>query len=89
MDPINVNDAEVAGMKQKVSDIIAAENDRMSIHDFRMIKGPTHTNVVFDIVLPGDCKMSDEEAKRWVSDMMEKNFENVYAIVNVDHDYTR
>ena len=89
MDPINVNDVEIAGMRQKVSDIITAENDRMSIHDFRMIKGPTHTNVVFDIVLPGDCKMSDEEAKRWVSELMEKNFENVYAIVNVDHDYTR
>lgn len=89
MDPINVNDAEVTNMKQKVSDLITGQNDRMSIHDFRMIKGPTHTNVVFDIVLPGDCRMSDEEAEHWVCDLIRKNFENVYAIVNVDHDFTR
>ncbi len=89
MDPINVNDEEVARMKQKVLAAIQQQNPRMSIHDFRMIQGPTHTNVVFDIVLPGDCKMSDKETKEWIADLMRWKFGNVYAIVNVDHDYTR
>lgn len=87
MDPIHVNDEEVGSMKRKVLEKIQEKDTRLSIHDFRMVKGPTHTNVIFDIVLPADCKMGEDEVKDWIAELMQKNFEDVYAIVTVDHAY--
>ncbi|MDD6307290.1 MAG: cation diffusion facilitator family transporter [Clostridiales bacterium] len=87
MDPIHVNDEEVEIMKRKVLEKIKEKDERLSIHDFRMVKGPTHTNVIFDIVLPADYKMGEEEVKKWIDELMQKNFENVYAVVTVDHAY--
>lgn len=63
LDPIVVNDEEVNQMRFKISNIVADINREFSIHDFRMVKGPNNTNLIFDLAIPYECKLSDEEIK--------------------------
>ena len=87
MDPIDVNDESVKEMKKKVTALIKEKDERFSIHDFRMVKGPTHTNVIFDIVVPFEVKMSENDVKKWIDQLMTENFDNVFAVVKVDNSY--
>lgn len=52
MDPIATDDKLTIETKEKVIALVHAYDTRLSIHDFRMVAGPTHTNVIFDIVVP-------------------------------------
>lgn len=60
-DPIVIDDEEVNLMREKVAEIVLNINDKFSMHDFRMVKGPTKTNVIFEIAIPFDSKISESE----------------------------
>ena len=61
MDPLDTNDSLVGETRLKVQDAVRAALDApVSIHDFRMVTGPTHTNVIFDAVIPNELSISDE-----------------------------
>ena len=60
MDPISIGNKEVDETKDKVLAILAKLDKTLTIHDFRMVKGPTHVNVIFDIVVPYDDKSFNE-----------------------------
>lgn len=66
MDPIVTNDEHVTEMKENVLGIVKNIDERMTIHDFRMVEGPSHTNLLFDVVAPFDLKLTDEELEREV-----------------------
>jgi divalent metal cation (Fe/Co/Zn/Cd) transporter len=88
MDPIATDDQLVAAAREKVLCALRAEfGDQLSIHDFRMVTGPTHTNVIFDAVLPPDAKMSVEDAKARISGIVEKLDGNYFAVVTIDLAY--
>ena len=87
MDPIDVNDESVKDMRKKVEALIKEKDERLSIHDFRMVKGPTHTNVIFDLVIPLDVKLSETDAKKWINTLMSENFDHVFAVVKVEKSY--
>lgn len=87
MDPIDVNDKSVKEMREKVEALIKKKEEKLSIHDFRMVKGPTHTNVIFDLVIPLDVKMNETDAKKWVETLVRENFDHVFAVVKVEKSY--
>lgn len=87
MDPIAVNDQKVIEMKEKVIEIIQKIDARLNLHDFRMLEGPTHTNVMFDIVVPYNMKMSDTEIQRLVFESILNAQPKVYASITVDRSY--
>lgn len=60
-DPIVVNDKQVNTMREKLNEIVKNINSEFSMHDFRMVKGPNFTNLIFEVAVPFDTKMSDEE----------------------------
>ena len=68
MDPICVNDPEVKELKTKVSSYLHSLDEALSLHDFRIVKGPTHTNIIFDILMPYNFKYTDTEIQKLVSD---------------------
>ncbi len=88
MDPVDVRDEETAKMKAKVAEIIAAADSKITFHDFRMVSGPTHTNVIFDIVVPHDYKLSDEEISKIIADKIHESNERYFAVIDVDKDFT-
>lgn len=85
MDPVAVNDPEVRELKHKVADLAKEVLDAITIHDFRVVKGDTHTNLIFDMVVPFSCKCTDREMAGMVADKIkEKLGNNYYAVIDVD-----
>lgn len=85
MDPVAVNDPEVKELKHQVADLVKEVLDAITIHDFRVVKGDTHTNLIFDMVVPFSCKCTDGEMADMVADKIkEKLGNNYYAVIDVD-----
>ena len=87
MDPVDVRDEYTAKVKARVKDIIEKIDPVITFHDFRMVSGPTHTNVIFDIVVPFKYKFSDEEVVKLISDAIHESDENLFAVIEVDKDF--
>lgn len=85
MDPVVVNDPEVKELKHQVADLVKEVLEAITIHDFRVVKGDTHTNLIFDMVVPFSCKCTDREMADMVADKIkEKLGNNYYAVIDVD-----
>lgn len=87
MDPIVTDDQEVADLKEQVKKIAASVDPSFTIHDFRVVKGPTHTNLIFDLAVPFRCKMTDVEAANAIKEKIRQIPGHQYfAVVEVDRD---
>ncbi len=88
MDPIETHDQKTAELKEKTEKILKEIDPEIKMHDFRIVTGPTHTNVIFDAVVPFNYKLSDSDLKRRISDSIKENCgENFFAVVNIDKAY--
>lgn len=87
MDPIETDNEEVARMRDLVARQVKLIDDRMTIHDFRMVTGNTHTNLIFDAVAPYDLKMSTEQVKNKIEELVQDLEGNYYAVVHIDQSY--
>lgn len=89
MDPIINDDEEINQLKQDISLLIKEIDDNMTLHDFRVVKGPTHTNVIFDVVAPYSLPFKDEELKQIIATKILDKFPCHYAVIEIDRDYTK
>lgn len=87
MDPVAVGDPEVESLKHMVVSVCKEIDGTISIHDFRIVKGPTHKNLIFDMVVPYGLKKSDEEIVNEVKKGVSKMDSSCFCIINVDRDY--
>ena len=88
MDPIDMDNAELKEFHNVLKQELTNLNSNLSFHDLRMVKGYTHTNIIFDIVYPFDCKLTkDHIFNHLLSKAKELN--NLYELViNFDVDYS-
>ena len=85
MDPIVTNDEHVNEMKANMVRIIKGIDIRLSLHDFRMVDGPSHTNMIFDVVAPFDLGMTDEELVKEIFVRTQKELgERYFTVIDVD-----
>jgi divalent metal cation (Fe/Co/Zn/Cd) transporter len=84
MDPIVVDDEENDSMKAFVLEKVRAVDERLNIHDFRFVKGKTHTNLLFDISAPFEIKISDSEIIDAVQRKIAEEKPDHFIVVNVD-----
>ena len=87
MDPIDTENEDIKYYKQKVSNIITAYDPRISIHDFRMVPGPTHTNLIFDAVVPYECHISNDDIKSKLKALVDASCDNCFAVIKIDNAY--
>lgn len=87
MDPIETNNEEVAKMKRIMEEKVKEIDAQMTIHDFRMVSGPTHTNLIFDAVMPYELKMSKNEVRQEIERIVENLEGNYFAVVQIDQSY--
>lgn len=87
MDPIAADDEETKTAKAEAQKRVREIDERITIHDFRMVKGPTHTNVIFDAAVPFDIKESDDEIKEMIRNGILKDTGKI-AVVTVDRIHT-
>ncbi len=87
MDPV-INDERTHALKNMAVEIVKSICNDATIHDFRIVEGPTHTNLIFDAVLPRKCQYSEEEFKELISLKVKAENENYFTVVNIDRSYT-
>jgi len=88
MDPIVTDDGVTEETRKKVAALVHCIDDQINIHDFRMVAGPTHTNVIFDAVVPFKFRLSDAEVEEKIETAVRTLDGNYYAVVNVEKSYT-
>lgn len=88
MDPIITDDKETNEIHQKLSSIVRLLDSRVTIHDFRMVKGPTHTNLIFDIVVPHQFRLTDKQVVESLRQAVKALDARYEIVVNVDKAYT-
>lgn len=87
MDPICTNDPSVNALRTTVCGFLAEIDDTLSLHDFRVVKGPTHTNIIFDVLIPFRFRLSDEEVCRILKERISGLEGNYFAVICVDKKY--
>ena len=88
MDPVDLRDGVTAEAREAVAEMVRSIDERITIHDFRMVPGKTHTNYIFDAVLPMDMDISDEAAEKMIEKAVSEHFPRCYGVVNIDRSYT-
>lgn len=84
MDPVQVGDEETDRLKAMVKDIIAQIDSSLTIHDFRIVTGPTHTNLIFDVVTPFDFRLTDPELTALIQEKVKQENPSYFTVIQVD-----
>ncbi len=87
MDPIVTDDCRISEMRTAVAKVVSQLGDGVSIHDFRMVSGPTHTNVIFDAVVPYESGLDDVQARKKIEKLIHDTFPDTFAVVDIDRPY--
>lgn len=85
-DPVVTDDPELTRLHNLVDTILKAFDCRLSIHDFRMVRGTGHTNLIFDIVLPGDLRKQETAIRQHLNDELAKEEQTYYTVITFDSD---
>ena len=87
MDPIRIDDPETNKLKAQIATILNDIDNKLTFHDFRVVHGPTHTNILFDIVVDNDYNKLDEELIEEVSKQVKEISETYNLIITIDRNY--
>lgn len=86
MDPVKVNDPETELYRKKVVEAIHQIDSKWGFHDFRIVSGPTHVNLVFDLVIPFEEKYTQEEIEAMLLKHIQSD-KKIYLVLTIDHPY--
>lgn len=86
-DPVITSDSKTRALQEQVGNLILTIDKRLSIHDFRIVVGTTHTNLVFDVSVPASFKMSPKELARQIDQLIKQIDPTFYTVITVDTNY--
>lgn len=84
MDPICVNDPETDALHSVAQTILNEIDPVLTMHDFRIVKGPTHTNLIFDVVAPFNYKLSDGALVEIIFYKIKEYNPTYFSVIDVD-----
>ncbi len=87
MDPIVTDDALTTELRQKMALLVKEVEERATIHDFRMVMGPTHTNLIFDAVVPFGTEKSNRQIEEEIKARVREMEGTYFAVVRVENSY--
>ena len=87
LDPIVTDDPLVNEMRETASEAAREVDTAFTIHDFRMTLGETSFNLIFDLVVPTDCKLSAKEAEKAVVEKIQTKHPNCFCVIRVEHPF--
>lgn len=88
MDPIITKDESVRNLRHWLAKEVKKVHEELTIHDLRVVPGETHTNVIFDCVVPHGLKRSDEQVKEAIDLLVKETYPNYFCVITIDHSYT-
>jgi hypothetical protein len=84
MDPVAIRDPRVNELKAYAEGIVKEVDDRLRIHDFRIVPGESHTNLIFDIAAPFELAMTNADLRAKVADSIHEKNHHLFAVITVD-----
>lgn len=87
MDPIVTSDDVICDLRGQIANAVATIHPDLSIHDLRAVVGPTHTNLVFDCVVPHEFKMSNEHLREKISEAAKEIDEKYNCVITFESSY--
>ncbi len=84
-DPIVTDDERIDSLKDMTNKIVKEISPEMSIHDFRVVDGPTHTNLIFDLIAPHKFHLSNEKIIQTIEDKLSKIDERYFVVITIEH----
>lgn len=84
MDPIVIDNAVINALRSQVTKVVKGIDPHLTIHDFRMVDGPTHANLIFDVMAPYQFRMSDTELIETVQQKIKALDPRYFAVVQID-----
>lgn len=90
MDPVDTHNPMLGELRRQAKEAAQKLDSRCSVHDVRIVSGPSHTNLIFDVLVPHDMKMEDKEIKEKIRAAIPRLHQQppMYAIIDIDRDYT-
>lgn len=87
MDPVETDNGVVAEMRNSVALAVTEIHKDITVHDFRMVPGDTHTNLIFDAVIPFGMKLSEAQVKDEICRVVSEKCENCCCVVTIDRPF--
>ncbi len=87
MDPIDLTDEKVKVNRMMIEEILVSISSELCFHDFRMVTGPTHTNLIFDVVVPYGLKMTDQMIQERINEALLNKETKFYTVITFDRNY--
>ena len=87
LDPIITDDEEINELRGMTDKIVKSIDERLTMHDFRVVKGETHTNLIFDVVVPVDYDIKSSKLVSLIEKEVQNKNETYFAVVTVDKNY--
>lgn len=86
MDPVVTDNEQINLLREQIAQIVKSVDTDLSMHDFRAVSGPSHTNLVFDVVVPPGFEMDDERVTQVISEKSKK-LGNYFCVITIDRNY--
>ena len=86
MDPVAIRDPRVNELKHLAEAQMLAIDSRLRLHDFRIVPGDTHTNLIFDVAAPFELTIPDAELRSRLADAIHKADDHLFAVITVDRE---
>jgi len=87
LDPVITDDEEINELRSMTDEIVKSIDERLTMHDFRVVKGETHTNLIFDVVVPVDYDIKSSKLVSMIEKEIQNKDETYFAVVTVDKNY--
>ena len=87
MDPIDTKDENTQELREEAFRILQSIDTKLNFHDFRVVKGETHTNVLFDVLVPVRYNKTDKELKTLIDQKFKEYDPKINTVLVIDHDY--
>ncbi|MGI6145452.1 MAG: cation transporter [Clostridia bacterium] len=87
LDPIIVDDPFVYELREMTEQVVASVDDCLSMHDFRVVKGYTHSNLIFDLVIPYQCQKSEDQIIKEINEKIKENNPSLNTVITIDRSY--
>lgn len=87
LDPVVMGDAEADALRAQVSEILAGIDPALTMHDFRMVRGVTHSNLIFDVILPYQYKLSEKELAHRIDAQLKQRDPSLFAVISFDRSF--
>ena len=87
LDPVDTGESGLAKAREWTLEQVKSVDDRLSIHDFRMVGGPSHTNYIFDVVVPPEYPTPHDELIETIRKAVQAGRKPIHLVVTVDDSY--